>query len=296
MGAMEALRAASVLVLSLAVAFGAAALLTSRNWRVEAERMEAPAPKRPRALASAARRLLEGSGSALTAGEFAWLWAACAAVPFLLAVLMGLPAAWALALAAAGAVCPVAWAKAQAARSRKRFAEDLGNVLPLVAANLRGGLSIRQAITPVAENMGEPIKSEFELLGADLDRGVTMERALAAMAERNDNRDLVLLASGVATQAETGGNLADIVEQIGETIRVRTELRKTVASKTSQQRATSVFLLLFPIAMLFVFCAMSEVFRDFYLSPTGFAVLAVCAVLELVGFGIVRKLADIRID
>jgi len=116
------------------------------------------------------------------------------------------------------------------------------------------------------------------------------------MAERNDNKDLVLLASGVATQAETGGNLADIIESIGETIRVRTELRKTITSKTSQQRATANFLLLFPAIMLVVFCLMSEVFREFYLSPAGFAVILVCVVIEAIGYAVVHKIADIRID
>lgn len=296
---IDAASALTVLVASLTVAFGAAALITSRAWRIEDERdsyISDEQPGKKNKVLEFVRTRIEGSGVPVTASEFCFIWLACAAAPFLAGLLLGVPTALTLLLTAAGLAAPWLWVNIVRSRSKKRFAEDLGHVLPLVAANLRGGLSIRQALIPVADNLEDPIRGEFQRLAAELDQGVPIEQALAAMAERNDNKDLVLLASGVATQAETGGNLADIIESIGETIRVRTELRKTITSKTSQQRATANFLLLFPAIMLVVFCLMSEVFREFYLSPAGFAVILVCVVIEVIGYAVVHKIADIRID
>ena len=292
--------AIGTLLAGLVVAFAAAAFFTSRAWRIDEEReaiIDADdAPQKENPLVRFVRTRIEGTGVPVTAGEFVWIWAAASLVPLLLGLAVGLPLALTLLITLVGGACPWLWVLNLRNAAKKRFADDLGRVLPLVAGNLRGGLSMRQAIIPVARNLDQPIRGEFERLAQELEQGMSIEQALAGMAERNDNKDLVLLASGVATQAETGGNLADIIEQIGKTIRVRTELRKTISSKTSQQRATSTFLVVMPIIMLVAFCLTNQVFRDFYTSPIGLVVILVCAVLETVGFLIVRKVADIRID
>lgn len=282
----------------LAVGLVGAAFVEGRHWRVDEQRTAAigQATARKGRLHAYVKRSVEGAGVPLTADEFMSIWVACIGLPALVALILQAPVILVCLLALVGAIAPWVWIAQVKGRARLRFADDLGMVLPLVASNLRGGLSLRQALVPVARNLREPIRGEFEILSHELDQGVPIEKALANMAERTDNKDLVLLASGVATQAETGGNLADIIDTIAEAVRVRTELRKSIRSKTSQQRATSTFLALFPIVMLVIFCVMSDVFRAFYLSPIGWVVIACCAVLELIGYSIMRKMADISID
>ena len=302
MVAPELANTASLVLASLMVALSAGAVIASRAWRVEEEARspiggdEAKAHGVYARISSALASQVEGSGVPLTAREFLSVWAACAALPPLVAATLGLGAPATLAALAAGAIAPALWLRSTKRRARRRFSDDLGHALPLVATNLRGGLSVRQALAPVAENLDEPIRGEFAIMARNLERGMSVEDALAVMAERNDNRDLVLLSSAVATQAETGGNLADIIDTVASTIRVRTELRRSILSKTSQQRGTAVFLLLFPVVILVAVCLLSPTYLEFYTTLEGLPVLLVCAALEMLGYLIVRRMTDLKID
>ena len=289
-------------LIALTVALLVGAVIAARAWRVEEESRsvfkeeELKKDSLRARLFDFLRAEIEGSGVTFSERELLSIWVACAALPPLLAVTIGLPPTIVLLAFLIGALAPALWLSALKKRARRRFSDDLGHALPLVATNLRGGLSVRQALAPVAENLDEPIRSEFSLLARNLERGMSVEDALAIMAERNDNRDLVLLSSAVATQAETGGNLADIVDTVAATIRVRTELRRTILSKTSQQRGTALFLLMFPVFILVVVCIISPTYLEFYTTIEGLLVLLVCAILELIGYVIVRRMTDMKID
>ena len=289
-----------VLVAALAVA--AVALLaafarTAWQLRVEEER-ELPfgAPERAGRAREAFVRAVEGTGTQLSAGEFATLWAGCVAAAALACLLLSLSAATSAALLALAAACPWLALRGRQRQARRRFGDDLGDVLPLVASNLRGGLSLRQSIAPVAENMGEPVRGEFRILAAELERGVPTEEALAHMAERNDSRDLVLLASAVATTSVTGGNLADVVDSVADAIRQRCELRRLVGSKTSEQRASAKVLVAAPVVLVVGLVLTQEAWREFYATPAGLLTLAVAAALVVVGYLVAMRMTDIRLD
>lgn len=302
MVATELVGNVALALIALTVALLVGAVITARAWRVEQEARAVFDESEVRSDGLRARvrdylrSQIEGSGVPFSERELLAVWVACATIPPLLAVALGLGAPVALAALLIGALAPALWLRTLKKRSRRRFSDDLGHALPLVATNLRGGLSVRQALAPVAENLDEPIRGEFRILARNLERGMSVEDALAIMAERNDNRDLVLLSSAVATQAETGGNLADIVDTVAATIRVRTELRRSILSKTSQQRGTAVFLLLFPVLILVVVCMISPTYLEFYTTIEGLLVLLVCAALELVGYLIVRHMTNMKID
>ena len=285
--------AAAAVCISLAFAH------TSRLLRVEQERRSAFGEGRRRMgrLRDSYVRAVEGTGTQLSAGEFSTLWAACVAVALLASLVVSAPPYLAATAALAGCALPWALLRGRQRSARRRFGDDLGDVLPLVASNLRGGLSLRQSIAPVAENMGEPVRGEFRILAAELERGVPTEEALAHMAERNDSRDLVLLASAVATTSVTGGNLADVVDSVAAAIRQRCELRRMVASKTSEQRASAKVLVAVPAALAVGLILTQEAWREFFLSSTeGMVTLAATATLAVVGYWLALRMTDIRLD
>lgn len=293
---MQALGAVLMVVVSVLAVAG---LLTSRRLRVEQEKrhlFDMGEETRRKTLVERVSKMFEGSGVPLSASEIVNLWGFVTVVPPLAVLLLGLPAALALVAALVGFLSPVIWLRGAKKRNKLKFGDDLGQVLPLVASNLKGGLSLRQALTPVGQNMDQPIKGEFQMLAMDIDRGMPVDVALVHMAERNDNSDCLLLASAVAAQRESGGNLAEIVSTVADTVRVRTRLRRDVRSKTGQARATAKILAVMPVAMLVILCGMNSVYMDFYTSPSGWGVLAVSALLILVGFLIFRKMADIQAD
>lgn len=289
------------LILWAALAGGLiAAAAASWKWRVAEDSMRMfdaeEAARRLSGLSGALKARIEGSGIKLSYTEFLSVWLTAMLGPALLCLALGLGVLPAAALAVAGGVGPWVWLRGAKARNMKRFGDDLGDALPLMAANLRAGMSLRQSLTPVARNLDEPIRGEFQILTAELDQGVPVDVALTNMAARNQNKDLDLLACAVATQQEMGGNLAEIVDTCAETIRVRTQLRRSVMSKTSEQRASAKFLLVFPFVIVLVMCFVESTFRDFYTQPVGWVVLAIAVVIESIGYFFVKKMTDIDTD
>lgn len=282
------------------------ALLVSRQLRVLSERRdiynedeEGSKKKSISILADlreVARNHIEGSGIKLSLNEFMSIWAACTAVPPLLGIVMGMDALVVMLLAALGAFIPLFTLSFRKKHSEKRFEELLGQTMPLISANLRGGAMLSQAIRPVAENMDEPIKGEFERLRRDMDRGMPIDKALDKMAERNNSSDLKLFASAVRAQMRTGGSLADIVDSVGNTIQQRCELRQMVRSRTSQARFTAILMVCVPPALGLVFYVGNDMYREFYSSAMGLVVIGICALLEILGYFIANKMLDIKTD
>lgn len=279
------------------------ALLVSRQLRVLSERRDVYKEHEEKKsinlsaeLREVARKHIEGSGVKLSLNEFMSIWAACTAVPPLLGVVMGMGAAAVMMLAISGAFIPLFVLSVRKKHSERRFEELLGQTMPLISANLRGGAMLSQAIRPVAENMDEPIRGEFDQLRRDMDRGMPIDKALDKMAERNNSADIKLFSSAVRAQMHTGGSLADIVDSVGNTIQKRCEMRQMVRSRTSQARFTAILMVCVPPALGLVFYLGNDMYREFYSSAIGLLVLGACAILEVLGYFIANKMLDIKTD
>ena len=263
------------------------ALLVSRQLRVLSERRniyhegeeEAKARKKASSITAelreVARKHIEGSGVKFSLNEFMSIWAAATAVPPLVGIVMGMVALVVMLLAALGAFIPLFALSFRKKHSEKRFEELLGQTMPLISANLRGGAMLSQAIRPVAENMDEPIKSEVDQLRRDMDRGMPVDKALDKMAERNNSADLKLFASAVRAQMRTGGSLAHIVDSVGNTKHQRSEMRQMVRSRTSQARFTAILMVCVPPALGLVFYVGNDMYREFYSSAMGLVVIGI---------------------
>ena len=290
-------------VLTIALAAAAALLAaafaaTSRAMRVEEER-RAPlreAGQRASAAAEAMRRAVEGAGVGMSWQEFSSLWLGLLALAALACVMLSVSPAATLAVLALAACAPWLVLRSRRAAGRRRVS-DLGEVLPLVASSLRGGMTFRKAVSTAGDAMPEPTRSEFALLAADLAHGVATAEALARMAERTGSSDLVLLATAVSTTEVTGGNLSEIVDSAAAAVRQRSELRRMVASKTSEQRASAKVLVAVPVALTAFLLLTQATWRDFLLDDLlGRATLVVAALLMVVGYWVALRMTDIRLD
>lgn len=292
-------RAAFGAVVAVVVVTLAYAALCSHRARIDEQRENpwaAAAQGRLGWVSERVGKAFSGTGTHLTAQELTTVWAALVFLPPLTVIALGQALPLALGAAAFGGVAPLAWARSARARARRAFEENLGQALPLVASNLRGGLAFRSAIVPVGQNMAEPLKTEFALLSQDLDQGTPVEEALARMAARNESKDVLLLASAVMAQRDTGGNLADVIDSVAWAVRSRVELRNMVQSRTSQARTSAKILCALPMLLVVVMCAMQESFREYYLSAMGVATVAGILVLIAVGYAVMAKMADLRAD
>lgn len=204
------------------IVLGIAMLVIARSERIARERAGVEtAEERPAGKISAAiTAVCEQASPQLSVQEAKIVWVATATLPALVALTLGLGAI-SLVLLPLGAVGFPIYLKVRRDSSMKKFEEQLGQAMPLIASNLRAGSSVAQAIGPVAENMSDPIKSEFRRLTSDIRAGTPVPEALDKVADRTGSRDLRLFSTAVDISQQTGGSLADITENVGQTVRAR---------------------------------------------------------------------------
>ena len=179
---------------------------------------------------------------------------------------------------------------------QKAFTEQLGDCLTTVANALRAGYSFQQAMDVVAKEMEPPISSEFERMSTDVAMGVTLEDAMEQMNKRVGSADFDLVVTAVLIQREIGGNLAQILDTISETIQERIRMKREIKALTAQGRFSAIVLLMLPFAMA-AFCWIfnSEQMQVFVTEKAGRIALAVAIILELVGYVVIQRIVDIEV-
>jgi tight adherence protein B len=197
------------------------------------------------------------------------------------------------------AVVPYAtrwWIKRSLARCRQHFAEQLPDNLQVLSSALRAGHSFVGALSVVVNDAPEPARTEFSRVVADEQLGVPIEDALRVVAERMDNRELEQVALVAALQRETGGNTAEVLDRVTDTIRERFELRRTVLTLTAQGRMSRWVLTLLPVALFFVIKLINPGYIDIMTSTTAGKILMVFAGITVsAGSLAIKRIVDIKV-
>lgn len=201
--------------------------------------------------------------------------------------------------AAAGAACGVLagllWLSLRIKRRQDAFAGQLSDMLTMVSNALRSGFSFLQAIELVAKEMGDPMSQELSKVIAEIRLGTSMDRSLEEMARRMQSSDFELVVTAVEIQRQVGGNLAQILDTICETVEERVRMRREIATVTSQGRMSGIVLVVLP----FVIAAALYFVNPGYLQPLLEEPIGRMAVggaigLEIVGFLVIRRIVDIK--
>src|SRR5262249_31211246 len=121
-----------------------------------------------------------------------------------------------------------------------------------VASALRSGHSFAGALAVVVESASEPMKSEMQRVVADEQRGVPIQQSLGVVAERMASKDVEQLALVAQLQREAGGNAAEVVDRVAETVRERFDLKRLIATLTMQGRITRWIVSALPIFVLVI--------------------------------------------
>ena len=181
-------------------------------------------------------------------------------------------------------------------RRRALFTEQLGDCLTTVANALRAGYSFQQAMDVVAKEMEPPISTEFERVMTDIAMGVTLEDALEQMNNRVGSTDFDLVVTAVLIQREVGGNLAQILDTISDTINERIRMKREIKALTAQGRFSSWILILLPFAVA-VFCWIfnHDQMQVFVEEEAGHIAVAAAIIMEIVGFILIQNIVDIEV-
>ena len=188
------------------------------------------------------------------------------------------------------------WLSARFDRRRQAFTEQLGDCLTTVANALRAGYSFQQAMDVVAKEMEPPISTEFERVMTDMAMGVSLENALDQMNTRVNSSDFDLVVTAVLIQREVGGNLAQILDTISDTINDRIRMKREIKALTAQGKFSAWVL----VALPFIVAAFCWVFNHdqmqmFITEESGRIALAIAFIMEVIGFIVIQKIVDIEV-
>ena len=178
----------------------------------------------------------------------------------------------------------------------KLLVSQLPDALELMARGLKVGHPINATITTVARDMFDPIATEFGIIVDQVSYGDDLVDAFKDFAERVDVEDVRYLATSVAIQNGTGGDLARILLTLSKVIRARITMRKRILAISSEGRMTAIFMSLLP---LFIFGSTSLTSPTYYAGVSGdplFRPIAITVVCLVVGnFLAMRRLVNFRI-
>lgn len=181
-------------------------------------------------------------------------------------------------------------------RWQHRLAQQLPDALSSWAGLLRAGQSSQHALGQVAQRQAVPLGNELRLVLGQLRMGVPVEEAFSALRERAGIADLRLLSTLLATQRELGGNLAESLQRLADLLRGRLLMEARIASLTAQGRMQGVVVGVLPLLLLAVLYVMErDAMQVLHTTWQGWMALAAIAVLELLGFFLIRRIVRIEV-
>ena len=181
-------------------------------------------------------------------------------------------------------------------RRSTSFTNQLGDCLMMVANALRAGFSFLQAMEMISKEMEPPISEEFQHVMRDIGLGATVERALDDMDKRVGSSDFSLVVTAVLIQQQVGGDLAQILDTISETIQDRIRMRREVKTLTTQGRMSGWILILTPIGLaLFMMSSNPNYLDPLFKHPIGQIILAATVIMEIIGAIVINRIVDIEI-
>jgi tight adherence protein B len=188
------------------------------------------------------------------------------------------------------------WVVRTLAQRRNRFAEQLPDALQVVASALRAGHSLAGALAVVVDSASEPMKSEMQTVVAAEQLGIPMEQSLLVVAHRMASTDVEQLALVAELQREAGGNAAEVVDRVAETVRERFDLRRLIKTLTMQGRMSRWIVSAIPIGILLIL----QVENPHYLHPllastAGKVVFGLAAALAVAGSFVIKRIVDIEV-
>jgi tight adherence protein B len=179
---------------------------------------------------------------------------------------------------------------------RKKMEEQFPLSLDIFTRSLRVGHPIASAIHLITEEMADPIGSEFGLVHDEVAYGAELTDALAAMAERWDLEDMRMFVVSVSVQSETGGNLAEILENLSQVIRARAAMYMKVRALSSEGRMTAWMLTALPvITLVSLFIVNPGFYFDVAQDPIFLIGFPSLILLYVTGVLIIRRMVDLKV-
>jgi len=196
-------------------------------------------------------------------------------------------------LAAAVPLAIVAWKRQ---RRMRQFEQRFPEALDLLGRAVRAGHAFTTGLEIVSKESSEPVAGEFRACFEEQNFGLPMRDALLNMAERMPLVDVRFFVTALLVQKETGGNLAEVLDELARVIRDRFRIYREVKVKTAQGRLTAIILIALPVFMLLALQGVNPSYvRVLFTDPLGPMVLGIAAIMQLIGSILIWRIVHIEV-
>jgi tight adherence protein B len=239
---------------------------------------------------------LEQAGLPVKAGEFVALTVVAALVAGLVGALLLNNVVFFMIMAIGGGILPYAWVRRARSQRQKKMSEQLADVLAILASSLRAGHSFLQALDQVSNEIKEPSASEFHRVVSEIRLGRNVDQAMIDMAERVGSEDLRWAVMAVNIQRQVGGNLAEVLDIVANTVRERAYVQRQVRVLSAEGRISIAILSFLPFG-LFAYLAIVNPSYVSLLFTTGIGIimLLVGGTLMLTGIYLMTRIVKINV-
>lgn len=241
-------------------------------------------------------RTLQQAGSELKPEEFLLIRFICSFgvgfalfitdVPFVLCLLASIP----------GFMVPNIYMKNKRQKRLKLLTYQLVETLGTMSNSLRAGFSFLQTMQLIGKEMPDPIGPEFDRAVKEMGIGVPMEEAFESLLQRLPNKELEVVIQAILAQRKSGGNLADLLDTMEETVRGRIRILDEVKTLTAQGKLSSIIITSLPVLLGVYFNFISpEYLAPMFNEPLGIALLSVGVISLIIGWLLIQKIVKIEV-
>jgi tight adherence protein B len=239
---------------------------------------------------------LEAAGLNMRVAEFVLISLGSAFIPPLLVMAATRNLLLTVVVVLLGVVGPFLYLSFRASRRQAKFEEQLPSTLQLLAGALQAGHSLQQAVDTVVHEAGDPIAGEFHRVLTEARLGRPLEEAFEAMARRTRSVDFEWTVMAIRLQRQVGGNLAEVLSTVSQTIRDRYSLKRQIRALSAEGRLSSIILAVLPILLFMALMLLNPTFlKPLYTTTVGLMMLAGSAVLMILGVFWLKKITDIKV-
>jgi len=203
---------------------------------------------------------------------------------------------FALVGAVLGGIIPFSYASYRRTKRFQKFEELFPDAIDTLARAVRAGHAFTTALELIATEIAEPVAGEFRMLFEEQKFGLPVRDALLNLTERMPLVDVKFFVTAVMLQRETGGNLAEILDNLSYVIRERFKIMRQVRVYTAQGRLTMLLLMGLPPVIVVIMLMTSPAFiRPLFADPIGHTLIVSGIVLQTLGYFVIRNIIRIQV-
>jgi tight adherence protein B len=242
------------------------------------------------------QKMLAQGGMSMRAGNFLGFSALAGVVATIAAYVLSkrVEVAWVALLL--GFLLPYSYASFRRNQRFEKFEELFPEAIDTLARAVRAGHAFTTALEMITAEVAEPVSGEFRQLYEEQKFGMPVRDALINLTERMPLVDVKFFVTAVMLQRETGGNLAEILDNLSYVIRERFKIQRQVRVYTAQGRLTMALLMAMPPIIVTIMIVLNPSFiRPLFADPIGHALLVAGIILQTIGYFVIRKIIRIQV-